>query len=67
MWQLRNGWYYRPETNPKPQTQPQFLIRYSHQVVWFGDKRGLWKSHFTGDSVFDITEGDDVQEKQLSI
>lgn len=36
-------------------------------MVWYVDKTDFQKIHFTGDSVFDIMEGDDVQEKLLNI
>lgn len=36
-------------------------------MLWSADKTDLWKIHFIGDFVFDIIEGDDVQEKHLNI
>lgn len=36
-------------------------------MLWYVDKTHLWKTHFTGDSAFDIMEGDALQRKQLDI
>lgn len=36
-------------------------------MLWYVDETHLWKTHFTGDSAFDIMEGDALQRKQLDI
>jgi len=67
VWQLVSKQCHCPETDLENQTSPQFIIRYSHQTACSVDKTDLWTTHFSGDSVFGIMEGDGVQEKHLNI